>query len=173
MQEPTSLGETKSYLLLATIVLTAALLAAALATRSIALLFPGCYGLHAALCAPIMAGSTLLALRRTHHGAPVVASLGIMALLLGAMRPLRMGFPFFVAALCARVATAAFSKRPHFAPIAVAESCSIGLYPATLAGGLLSHSLYLSDETILVAAFTATITTAACLLVIVLLTESR
>lgn len=112
-------------------------------------------------------------MRRAHRWAPVVISLCVMALLLGVMRPLQMGLPFLVAALCALAVAAAFGKQPRFAPAAIAGSCSSSLYPATLVGGLLSHSFYLSNETMLIVTLTAAITVAACLLVIGLLTETH
>lgn len=173
MSASTSIVGNKPSLLRTTFVLTGALLAASLITRFIALLLPNFYGLHAVLCAPLMTAIIFIETKRSGQWIAVVIALGAMALMLGAMRPVQMGLPFLVAAICALVAANIFENRPRVAPAAVSGSCSVSLYPATVAGGLLSRSLSVSGWSVLMVVLTATIVAVACLLVITLLSDTH
>ena len=73
----------------------------ALVTRGMVMAFPAVYGLHAALCAPLFALAIVFYLRKGGSWPVVAIAFGVLALVLGCMRPLQMGLPFLVSALLA------------------------------------------------------------------------
>lgn len=161
----------KSVLLTTALVTTLSI--AALATRAVALMFPLCYGLHAALFAPFLAGASMAAMRCGEGSRPIVLALAIHALLLGAMRPLQMGLPFLIAALLAAIGAATGCKRPATGSLGVALLPSCLLYPATVAIGWCTGSFWPSDFFAPTAILISLATAAACVFAVSLLAKKK
>lgn len=161
----------KSALLTTALVISLSI--AALATRAVALMFPFCYGLHAALFAPFLAGASMAAIRFGKGYLPVVFALAIQSLLLGVMRPVQMGLPFLIAALFATIGAATGRRWPAAGSLGVALLPSCLLYPATVAIGWCTGSFWPSDSFAPTAILVTLATAAACVFAVSLLAKRK
>lgn len=159
----------KSVLL--TTALVTALSIVALATRAVALMLPLCYGLHAALFAPLLAGASTAVMRFDEGSRPIILALAILALFLGAMRPLQMGFPFLIAAMLATIAAAVGRKHRTARSLGVALLPSCLLYPATVAIGWCTGSFLPNSALVPTVILIALATAAACVFAVSLLAK--